>query len=608
MGYVPAEWMPNAKAERIICHWTAGGYKASPLDRKHYHILVEDDGEIIRGYNSIADNDRTTDGVYAAHTLGLNTGSIGVAVCCMADATETPFDAGRFPMTEVQWERMAQIAAELCHRYGLPVTERTVLGHGEVQHNLGIKQKGKWDPLVLPWRSNLSRTKVGSLFRIRVLSALEEVHAASRTPEHAVAKEGTSALPVLAIMDGVALPGAVLFNEGAYIKIASMVSALEWQVADVAADSITFHDRKGISCRLPHTFLGEEDLSAGLSKAEIKRALLELGFVSALNLAKVRKIAITWDPSAESITIGSATVQDSPLPTQIVSRFAPTVITVKPGDTLYKIAEHHLGNGSRWTTLLKKDGTSFTEADAKELTIGQEIYLPHALQSQSISLPVAPTEGTTVNQALIDALIKAASPALRRYAARSVPIILSECISSNVRDPAQIAYILATSEHESNCGMHMHELGKPAYFNKYEFRRSLGNNQKGDGFRFRGRGFVQLTGRINYKKWGQKLRLDLLSDPEMVASDAIAAKILVQGMIAGSFTGKALPNYVQGSVHNFYDARAVINGDKAKNGNRIAEHAKRYLAACTDTTAKGALEDLRVPPLTAKGSEIRLGG
>ena len=80
---VPSSWMPSAKMERIIFHWTAGAHKASALDREHYHILVEADGHLVQGDRSIKDNEGPITGDYAAHTLNCNTGSIGVAVCCM---------------------------------------------------------------------------------------------------------------------------------------------------------------------------------------------------------------------------------------------------------------------------------------------------------------------------------------------------------------------------------------------------------------------------------------------------------------------------------------------------------------------------------------------
>ena len=46
---VPADWMPNCNMKRIVCHWTAGGYRAGDHDRESYHILIEGDGRLVRG-------------------------------------------------------------------------------------------------------------------------------------------------------------------------------------------------------------------------------------------------------------------------------------------------------------------------------------------------------------------------------------------------------------------------------------------------------------------------------------------------------------------------------------------------------------------------------
>jgi N-acetyl-anhydromuramyl-L-alanine amidase AmpD len=171
MALVDPSWMPACDMRRIICHWTGGGYRATGLDRSHYHILIEGDGALVRGSFSIADNVRLT-GAYAKHTRGCNQNSIGVAVCCMFQAQERPFRPGRFPMTESQFLRMAAVVAELCARYGIPVTEQTVLGHGEVQATLGILQEAKWDPLVLPWNPGLNKRDAGAYFRDLVRSAM----------------------------------------------------------------------------------------------------------------------------------------------------------------------------------------------------------------------------------------------------------------------------------------------------------------------------------------------------------------------------------------------------------------------------------------------------
>ena len=172
MSVVPAAWMPKCEMKNIVLHWTAGGYRASTHDRECYHILIEKDGTLVRGDHTIADNFFTGDDDYAAHTRGFNTKAIGVAVCCMADAREKPFTGGPCPMLEAQWNRMAEVAAELARRYAIPVTEQRILGHGEVQRVHKITQKGKWDPMVLPWERGLSFRQVGDRFRKQVAALM----------------------------------------------------------------------------------------------------------------------------------------------------------------------------------------------------------------------------------------------------------------------------------------------------------------------------------------------------------------------------------------------------------------------------------------------------
>jgi putative chitinase len=53
----------------------------------------------------------------------------------------------------------------------------------------------------------------------------------------------------------------------------------------------------------------------------------------------------------------------------------------------------------------------------------------------------------------------------------------------------------------------------------YSDRLGNGNEQSGDGWRFRGRGFIQLTGRDNYKRAGIDLGVDFIRNPNLVATD-----------------------------------------------------------------------------------------
>lgn len=136
--------------KRIILHWSAGSHKASALDKKHYHFIIEGDGNVVEGDLPPEANLSTKDGEYAAHTRNCNTGAIGVAVAAMAGAREHPFTAGRFPVTPAQIDAMTTLCAQLCRAFSIPVTRTTVLTHAEVQPTLGIVQRGKWDITWLP--------------------------------------------------------------------------------------------------------------------------------------------------------------------------------------------------------------------------------------------------------------------------------------------------------------------------------------------------------------------------------------------------------------------------------------------------------------------------
>lgn len=172
---LPAEWMPNAQMKRVVLHWTAGSYTASALDKEHYHFLIEGTANVVRGKHPVTANQnisgKSSDD-YAAHTKGTNTGAIGVSICAMAGAKQSPFSAGGYPLKEAQWQRAAEVIAQLCKRYGIPVTDKTVLTHAEVQPNLGIAQNGKWDIARLPFSSATGAKACGDDLRRRVKEAM----------------------------------------------------------------------------------------------------------------------------------------------------------------------------------------------------------------------------------------------------------------------------------------------------------------------------------------------------------------------------------------------------------------------------------------------------
>ena len=68
-----------------------------------------------------------------------------------------------------------------------------------------------------------------------------------------------------------------------------------------------------------------------------------------------------------------------------------------------------------------------------------------------------------------------------------------------------------------------------------------------------------------------------MGNPDLAADVATSAKITVDGMSNGRFTGVALSDYINGKKTDLKNARAVVNGETSKNGERIARYARSYL-------------------------------
>lgn len=157
---------------------------------------------------------------------------------------------------------------------------------------------------------------------------------------------------------------------------------------------------------------------------------------------------------------------------------------------------------------------------------------------------------------------------------------------------AYAAYALGTAYHETAHTMQpVDEGGGTAYFtrmydplpagNRPWVATRLGNTKPGDGALFHGRGYVQLTGRGNYRKAGAILGVDLEGRPELAKVPANAARIMREGMGAGWFTGASfrhsLPDTGPATRDQFFGARRIINGrDRAED---IAEYALQFQAA-----------------------------
>jgi predicted chitinase len=149
--------------------------------------------------------------------------------------------------------------------------------------------------------------------------------------------------------------------------------------------------------------------------------------------------------------------------------------------------------------------------------------------------------------------------------------ILSQAFKKEgIDDPNVLAYALATTQHETaGTNRPINEYGGDDYFTRmYEGRSDLGNTQPGDGARYHGRGYIQLTGRHNYRVMGERIGVDLENNPDLALEPTVAAKIM-----AAFFKDRGVAE--RAKAGDFIGARAPVNGtDQAE---KIAQLAYQYM-------------------------------
>lgn len=157
--------------------------------------------------------------------------------------------------------------------------------------------------------------------------------------------------------------------------------------------------------------------------------------------------------------------------------------------------------------------------------------------------------------------------------------------------PLRQAHFLAQAAHESDG---FKTLVEYASGDAYEGRKDLGNTVKGDGRRFKGRGIFQLTGRSNYKAFGKRLGVDLVSHPEAAAEPYNAVRIALEYWKSRKLNALADKNDIQAITLR-------INGGY----NGLAAR-KRYFSAFQKALGKPLVPFLPVadlePPLAREDS------
>jgi len=142
------------------------------------------------------------------------------------------------------------------------------------------------------------------------------------------------------------------------------------------------------------------------------------------------------------------------------------------------------------------------------------------------------------------------------------------CAKFSINTPLRIAAFLAQIGHESGQLVYVREIWGPTAVQKgYEGRADLGNTQPGDGRKYLGRGFIQITGRANYQKLSEDLNTDFITSPQLLEQPEYAA------MSAGWFWNEHNLNVLADKAQ-FITITRRINGGTNGLAARQALYAK----------------------------------
>jgi putative chitinase len=144
----------------------------------------------------------------------------------------------------------------------------------------------------------------------------------------------------------------------------------------------------------------------------------------------------------------------------------------------------------------------------------------------------------------------------------NLPPVLDALVAASLPDKAMVLMALGTIRAETESFVPISEgqsrfntspSGHP--FDLYDNRRDLGNTGAPDGANFRGRGFVQLTGRANYASYASEISVDLVANPELANDPQVAAKLLAR------FLGDREDQIREAlAVNDLATARRLVNG------------------------------------------------
>ena len=191
--------------------------------------------------------------------------------------------------------------------------------------------------------------------------------------------------------------------------------------------------------------------------------------------------------------------------------------------------------------------------------------------------------------------------------------LLSAAKAAGIKDPTELAQFMAQMAHESGDFKYLQEIWGPTSAQKgYEGRKDLGNTQSGDGYKFRGRGYVQLTGRANYRSFGAQIGVDLENNPDLASQPDIAARLAiaywntrVKSRISDFDNTRAVTRLINGGFNGLSDRQAKYR--KYKEQKDLAGSGATGAGSTATPSAEGG-GATAAPSPSAGGSSGSGGG
>lgn len=160
-----------------------------------------------------------------------------------------------------------------------------------------------------------------------------------------------------------------------------------------------------------------------------------------------------------------------------------------------------------------------------------------------------------------------------------LPSVLGALLEAELKDQSMVLMALSSIRAETEGFRPISELRSRFntsegghLFDKYDDRSDLGNRGRPDGASFKGRGFIQLTGRDNYERHGSKIGLGarLVLEPDLANDPAIASRLLA--------------SFIKGEEEKIRDA---LVGDDLPRARKLVNGGRHGLEQFTDAYRKG---------------------